>query len=227
MCGRYTLAAPADLLADLFGVPAPEEPPPPRFNVAPTQTMPVVPNLEPRRLVAMRWGLVPRWAKDASIGNRLINARSETAAEKPSFRDALRKRRCLVPADGFYEWSGEGKERFPLLVRRRDGTPLGMAGLWESWTSPEGEILDTFTLLTTSPNELMVRFHDRMPVILGPESWDRWLAPTAVASEEVLPLLVPCPADWLEAVPVSRAVNSPRTDSSVCIEPAGDVVRVG
>jgi putative SOS response-associated peptidase YedK len=170
-----------------------------------------------RELALVRWGLIPAWAKEASIGGRLINARSETVAEKPAFRSAFRKRRCLVPADGFYEWRKRegGGPKQPMLVRRRDGAPFAFAGLWEHWRGPEGEV-QTCTILTTEANAVLAPIHDRMPVILDPAAYDRWLDPARPGAEE---LLRPCSDGWLEAFPVSTRVNNVRNDVAELIAP--------
>jgi putative SOS response-associated peptidase YedK len=227
MCGRYTLSTPPEVVATLFDlaeVPAY----PPRFNLAPTQQAPVVRVTEPggaRRLDLLRWGLVPYWAKEAAIGNRMINARSEGVAEKPAYRSSFRKKRCLVVTDGFFEWQKQGKgPKQPYLIRRCDRQPFAFAGLWSSWKDPErgdrgGEPLETFTILTTSPNEAIRPLHDRMPVILASGDFDLWLDPKVEAADRLLPLLTASPAEDLELVPVSRAVNSPAYDGPQCIEP--------
>jgi putative SOS response-associated peptidase YedK len=226
MCGRYTLTTPPEMVAELFDladIPAY----PPRFNLAPTQQAPVVRVTEPggaRRLDLLRWGLVPYWAKEAAIGNRMINARSEGVAEKPAYRSSFKKKRCLVVTDGFYEWQKQGKgPKQPFLIRRRDRRPFAFAGLWSTWKDPErgreGEPLETFTILTTSPNEAIRPLHDRMPVILSRGDFGLWLDPEVEAADRLQPLLAPCPAEDLELVPVSRAVNSPAYDGPQCIEP--------
>ena len=198
----------------------------PRYNVAPSQDVAVVrANDHGRTLAMLRWGLIPAWAKDSAIGHRLINARSETAAEKPSFRAAYRNRRCLIPADGFYEWRREGKTRQPWLFAMRDGAPFAFAGLWERWTVPAdtaltgslaerspGDAVETFTILTTAANETVAPVHGRMPVILPPQDYDPWLA------EEDVPL-APYPADDMTAHPVSTLVNRPANDDPRCVEP--------
>jgi putative SOS response-associated peptidase YedK len=221
MCGRYTLSSPVEIVADLFGLaetPALQ----PRFNVAPTQQAPVV-RVEapgaPATLALLRWGLVPYWAKEAAIGNRLINARAESVAEKPAFKHSFRKQRCLVVADGFYEWKKTGPQKQPYLVRRRDRLPFALAGLWARWRTPEGPPLDTFTILTTTPNDLMRPLHDRMPVILDRAAYAAWLDPALADLESLNALLGPAPTEGWEAVPVSRAVNSPAHDAPDCIEP--------
>ncbi|MCP3057631.1 SOS response-associated peptidase [Myxococcus sp. K38C18041901] len=191
----------------------------PRFNLAPTQLMPVVPNDGARMLDAFRWGLIPSWAKDASIGNKLINARGETVAEKPSFRSALKRRRCLVLVDGWFEWKQSTKPKTPFYFHRADGKPLALAGLWEEWTAQDtGEVLRTCTIITTSPNALMAPIHDRMPVILPPPAQEVWLRPEPQESSVLLPLLVPVADDGLDAYEVARVVNSPTNDVPACVE---------
>jgi putative SOS response-associated peptidase YedK len=197
----------------------------PRYNLAPSQNVVAVrADAEARRrLCLLRWGLVPGWARDASIGNRLINARSETAAEKPSFRSALRRRRCLVAADGFYEWApparGRRGPKQPYLFRSRDGSLLAIAGLWEQWRDPEGPLLETCTLLTTEANAAVREVHDRMPVLLDPDDFGAWLDPNVTDLAELLPLLVPPPVDRLESFAVGLHVNDPRHDDPACIDP--------
>lgn len=228
MCGRYTLLAQAEELAAEFDLAEPV-PVAPRYNIAPSQEVPIVRLAASAemavvrfseasgkcRLDILRWGLIPHWAKDEKFGYKTINARSETVATQPSFRDAFRKRRCLVPASGFYEWQKsmqKGKEvKQPHYIRRKDGRPMGLAGLWERWVSPDGKEIESFTIITTDANEVMRPFHHRMPVILRPEDYDLWLSPEA-KGEELQALLVPCPVEWLVVSPVSRQVNSPRND---------------
>ena len=196
----------------------------PRFNVAPTQPVAVVrcPSGESdRELAWLRWGLIPSWAKDPSVGNRMINARAETAAEKPSYRVAFRRRRCLVVADGFYEWQRTGGRKQPYFIRMRDDRPFGFAGLWESWEGPEEGPVESCTLLTTGPNALVAPIHNRMPVILSDRDYDRWLAPAIQEPETVTSLLCPFPAEPMEAFAVSTHVNSPSRDDARCIEPVG------
>ena len=166
----------------------------------------------------MRWGLIPRWAKDAAIGHRLINARSETAHQKPSFRNALRYRRCLIPANGFFEWKREGKGTQPYFIRRKDQEPLALAGLWEGWKGPDG-LIESCTILTTAANDLIAQIHDRMPVILPPEVYDLWLDPAMTDTAKLQPLFSPDVEESLEMVPVSTAVNSPRHEGEDCVEP--------
>jgi len=220
MCGRVTVQTPAVELAREFALTgirnAIERP---RFNLAPTQLMPVVPNDGQRMLDAFRWGLIPGWAKDASIGNKLINARCETVAEKPSFRSALKRRRCLVLVDGYYEWKQSTKPKTPFFFHRKDRKPLALAGLWEEWTSPEtGEVVRSCCLITTGPNALVAPIHDRMPVILTPDGQEQWLRPEAQEAANLMPLLVPCADDILDLYEVARVVNSPTNDVPACIE---------
>jgi putative SOS response-associated peptidase YedK len=220
MCGRFTLTSSGEALARKFELQGRARLRP-RFNIAPSQEVAAVREQEPGRrlLEPHRWGLIPSWAKDPAIGNRLINARCETAAQKPSFRRAMRSRRCIVPADGFYEWAGRGSERHPYLIRMRDAEPFGMAGLWESWTGDGGEVIESCTLLTTDANESIQRVHHRMPVILDPQNFGRWLDPGQQEPESLVDLLVACPDDWLDLIPVSRHVNNPRNDDPACLVP--------
>lgn len=193
---------------------------PPRFNIAPQTPILTVPNDGLWQMTPMRWGLVPSWAKDASIGARMINARLETAADKPAFRTALRRRRCIIPADGFYEWKRSGNAKTPMFIHRTDDRPMGFAGLWESWTDPDGSPLLTATVLTTSPNALMAPIHDRMPVILDEARWRDWLEPGDRSIEQLLPLLSPFPPELMRAYPVSTRVNSPRNDDPSLLDPS-------
>ncbi len=211
MCGRYTQTADAKTLAGRFRLAKPGVEARPRYNVAPGQSAPVVILEGGRRQGLYRWGLVPAWAKDPTVGHRMINARAETASEKPAFREPFARRRCLVPADGFYEWRRAGKQRLPIRFSRVDGAPFAFAGLWDEWRSPEGEDLRTFTILTTGPNALVAPVHDRMPVILREEGEERWLDPTS-GPETLRALLVPCAAAELTARPASARANSPRDD---------------
>lgn len=221
MCGRFTLSSKGDevaLLFDLRDIPEIL----PRYNLAPTQEAAVVrverPG-EPRRLDLLRWGLIPYWAKEASIGNRMINARSEGVAEKPAYKWSFRKQRCLIPADGFYEWKKEGKSKQPYLIRRKDAQPFAFAGLWARWRDPERGPLDTFTILTTDANELIRPLHDRMPAILDRKDFDLWLDPACEDRERLQPLLAPFDSGQMETYPVSRTVNSPVNDTAECIAP--------
>lgn len=218
MCGRFTLAVdPADLI-DAFGLDPNASPDlavvGPRYNIAPTQAVAVVPNTAPRHLEVMRWGLIPSWAKDPKIGNSLINARGETVAEKPSFRSAFKRRRCLILADGFYEWKKEeGGGKTPYFIQMADERPFAIAGLWEVWRPADGSEIPTCTIVTTTPNSVMAQLHDRMPVILAPEQYDTWLAEGERPAPELLSLIQPY-AGQMKARPVSTRVNSPRFDDA-------------
>jgi putative SOS response-associated peptidase YedK len=221
MCGRFTLTVDPSDLQQQFGL---KEPPPaelgPRFNIAPSQAVAVVANNRERTLELFQWGLIPSWAKDPKIGNKLINARAETLAEKPSFRTALKRRRCLVLADGFYEWRKEaGGTKTPMYVTMQDGRPFAFAGLWEVWQPPEGDLLKTCTIITTEPNALMAPIHNRMPAILPREAYDRWLTPDEMKSDEAMKLLKPFDAAQMKAVPVSARVNSPAADTPELVLP--------
>jgi putative SOS response-associated peptidase YedK len=191
----------------------------PSYNVAPGTSAPVVVNLERPVVATHVWGLVPYWAKDAKMGNRLINARAETVAEKPAFRAAIRRRRCLVLADGFYEWRRQGRQKTPHFIRRRSRGLLTLAGLWESWKKPDGGLLRSFTIITTRPNRLLEPIHDRMPAIVIADAHRLWLHPEPRDPASLAELLVPFPEDELEAYEVSKLVNSPANDSSKCIAP--------
>jgi putative SOS response-associated peptidase YedK len=222
MCGRFTLRASASAIAEQFSLfEVPELPP--RYNIAPSQPVAVVRRRpqsgdDQRQLVLMRWGLIPSWATDPAIGNRLANARSESVLEKPAFRAAMRRRRCLIPADGFYEWKKNGRNKQPYLIGLRDGRLFAFAGLWEAWEGADHSYVESCTILTTTPNELMAPIHDRMPVILPAEAYGPWLDP-AVPPAEVLAWLRPLPADQMTAYPVSTLVNNPRNDRPECVAP--------
>lgn len=213
MCGRFSLIVDASVLADVFDMDPPRDLKP-RFNIAPTQTVPVVraAGSGPREWADIRWGLIPPWAKDAKIGARMINARGETAATKPSFRSALKNRRCLVPADGFYEWVQGGGTKVPHYIHFTDGRPFAFAGLWERWRE-----LDTFTIITTRPNELVAPLHDRMPVILAPDNFAEWIEPVELPPHRLEALLSPFPAEEMEAYPVSTHVNKAAHDDPECV----------
>ncbi len=193
----------------------------PRYNIAPGQQVAVVRQNHDdlRHLVTMKWGLVPSWAKDPTVGNRMINARSETVHEKPSFRQAFRSRRCIIPASGFYEWHHTGKKKVPHYFRLHGGSVMSLAGLWEKWKSPQGEDIETCTILTTAANGLVKKFHDRMPVILHSEEFDLWLDRDADDLGRLAELFHPYPADLLTEHPVTLAVNSPGNDKPGCILP--------
>jgi putative SOS response-associated peptidase YedK len=222
MCGRFALIVDASVLADVFDVDPPRKLQP-RFNIAPTQAVPIIRagKATPRECAFVRWGLVPSWAKDEKMGARMINARGETVADKPSFRSAVKNRRCLIPADGFYEWvrTGEGKQ--PHYIHFSDGRLFAFAGLWERWHKGEGGPLDTCTIITTAANDLIANLHDRMPVILPPDSFTEWIEPAPLDPERLEDLLVPHSADGMEAYPVSSYVNKPANDGPECIARVG------
>jgi len=212
MCGRFTLTTNLGAIAHRFGVARILEEVGPRYNIAPTQTVIVANDDGSRHLTEMRWGLIPSWAKDPTIGNRMINARAETVATKPAFRVALRKRRCLIPADGFYEWQPVGRRKQPVYIILKRRKPFSFAGLWEAWTSPEGEEVRSCTIITTEANDLLKPIHDRMPVILTKEAEKVWLDPMIQDPERLLPLLTPYLAEEMEVYPVSTKVNNPAHD---------------
>lgn len=223
MCGRYTLRVSPAELAEIFSV-LNEIDWSPRYNIAPTQTVAVVRPAEQgggRELALLNWGLVPPWADDPKIGSSLINARAETVAAKPAFRSAIKRKRCLIPADGFYEWQtipGQ-KTKQPYLIGVRDVPVFAFAGLWEHWTSPVGERLDTCTIITTEANELMQQVHNRMPVILDPADYPRWLDRDRQNAQDVVDLLKPFPASKMQMIQVSTLVNSPRNERAECVKP--------
>ncbi len=223
MCGRFTIKTPNPQLIDLFGLS--EEPSlTPRYNVSPTQMVPVIRTSEAsgsRQIDMLRWGLIPKWAKDKSIGNRLINARSETVHEKPSFRSAFHHRRCLVVADGFYEWKRlpDKKRKEPYYFTMTDGGPFAFAGLWERWTDSDGAIIESCAVLTTVANDLLADVHDRMPVILPPENHDTWLDTTIDEPASIRHLFDPLPGSSMQKRLVGTLVNNPRNDKPACIDP--------
>jgi putative SOS response-associated peptidase YedK len=217
MCGRFYLFSTGAAVADLFNLAGPVEVAP-RYNIAPSQPVDVVRLGEHgRELVQLRWGLVPSWAKDAKFAP--INARSETAADKPTFRHAMRKRRCLVPADGFYEWMRQGKAKQPFCFRLHDDRPFAFAGLWERWEGPPGTVV-TCCILTTAANELVRPAHDRMPVMLERHYFEQWLDPVERDADALAWMLRPYRAEAMRAYPVSPLVNSPKNDDVRCLEPA-------
>ena len=210
MCGRFTLRTPKERIKREFQLG--EEPPvEARFNIAPTQSILAVRQIEDEREGALlKWGLIPSWAKDDSMSARLINARSETVAEKPAFRESFKQRRCIIPADGFYEWKREGKGKQPFFFSLRDGRPFGFAGLWDRWRDEGGKVVESCTILTTEANEVLKEVHDRMPVILHPETYGLWLDTDMRIVDSLKELLSPYPASEMTAYPVSAQVNSPK-----------------
>jgi putative SOS response-associated peptidase YedK len=227
MCGRYSLTTPPEAMRRLFHTSGALLNVPPRYNIAPTQEAAVV-RLRAeggRELVLLRWGLVPSWSQGPDSGYGMINARAETVADKPAFRGAFRRRRCLVPADGFYEWRKEGARKQPYRVRLEDGGLFSFAGLWEHWEGgPEGapQAIESFTIIVTDANELLKPIHERMPVIVAPSDHDAWLDAEGTRPEDAAALLRPFPADRMEAYRVSLRVNSPRNDDPGCIAPLQD-----
>ncbi|HSK51869.1 MAG TPA: SOS response-associated peptidase [Clostridia bacterium] len=214
MCGRFMQERPVSDLAEIFGAEPLIEEPGGRYNIAPTDEAIVVVERDDRRaLTAYRWGLIPHWAEDARIASRTFNARAESVATMPAFRESFRRRRCLVPVDGFYEWRREGTARRPYRIFRADGRPLALAGLWSGWRNPDtDEVRRTFTIVTTTPNAVVASLHDRMPVIVPDDAWARWLDPTPAEPGELRALLEPTDAVPLEIAPASRLVNDVRHD---------------
>lgn len=210
MCGRFSFSPLAKIIEERFDVKV-DSRHKPRYNCAPSQNLAVISNKNPGELSYYRWGLIPFWAKDKKIGNSMINAKSETVTEKPSFKSAFKRKRCLIPADGFYEWKKiSPKEKIPYRITLNDGTLFSLAGLWDSWKDENGEVIDSFTILTTSPNELMAEIHYRMPVILEKKNENIWLYENDI--DQLISLLKPLEAEKMTAWPVSKLVNSPAND---------------
>ena len=225
MCGRFVFDIPPDMLVATFGLaelPAVQ----PRYNVAPTQQVPVIRASSDgcNRLDYLQWGLIPSWAKERSIGSKMINARSETVTEKPAFRQAVKYRRCLVPASGFYEWVQEGKLKLPYSLQVKGGSPMVFAGLWESWKGPEGETVESCTILTTAANPLVQVIHERMPVILHPGEYGVWLDRNINDASSLTHLFQPYPADLMEMRRVSPLVNSPKNDLVQLLNPVEEAI---
>ncbi len=221
MCGRFTLTVdPAELRQDFSAYTFPSEFAP-RFNIAPSQPVLAIPNDDRNEADFFVWGLIPMWAKDPAIGNRLINARGETLAEKPAFRGSLKYKRCLILADGFYEWkSGPGrKTKTPFFIHMKDRKPFAFAGLWDSWNSPDGSLIKSCTIITTEPNDLMTLIHNRMPAILHPREYAQWLDPSPQTPDQLKPLIKPYPAEAMDAYPVSPLVNKPSNDMPELVVP--------
>ena len=223
MCGRFTLTHSMEELAEEFELPGHvvKSEITPRYNIAPTQTISAIlmdVDSTIRTLQRFRWGLVPAWAKDPSIGSRMINARAETLAEKPSFRSAFRARRCLIPADGFYEWKKTNRKKQPYYIQMDDKSLFAFAGLWEHWENADGSVIDSCTIITTGPNALMADLHNRMPVIVARAHYARWLDPATRNPTELQPILQPYPAEKMTAYPVSTFVNHVMNNEATCIE---------
>jgi putative SOS response-associated peptidase YedK len=222
MCGRFTLTVDPAQLQDAFtGYDFPPQFAP-RFNIAPTQPVLVIPNDKGNRADFFVWGLIPSWAKDPSIGNRLINARGETLAEKPSFRGSYKYKRCLILADGFYEWKVQPgtKLKVPHFIHMKDRKPFAFAGLWDEWHGPDGSQVRSCTIVTIEPNDLMASIHKRMPVILPPDAYAQWTDPAVRTPDSLQALIKPYPAEEMAAYPVSTLVNSPQNDRPECVVPA-------
>jgi putative SOS response-associated peptidase YedK len=222
MCGRYRLSRRKQIIEEHFDSVSDEEDWSPRYNIAPTQPVPIIRQnpKEPRReLSLMRWGLVPSWAKDMSGAAKMINARSETAATTPAFRDAMKSRRCLIPADGFYEWQRIGKAKQPYCFEIVDGTLFAFAGLWDRWKDPNGTWVKSCSILTTTPNAVTSGIHDRMPVILNPDGYDLWLDPGMGDVDAASDLLKPYDARMMRCYPVNPRVNSVANDDAECSAP--------
>jgi putative SOS response-associated peptidase YedK len=223
MCGRFTLTVSPDELRAAFPNFTIPDDIPPSYNIAPSQPIPVVANDSQNKLDFFRWGLIPSWTKPDKVGKyNLINARSETVAEKASFKNSFRRRRCLILADGFFEWSksSSGSGKTPYYITFRNQSPFAFAGLWDIWNSPEGDSLKSACILTITPNEIVKPIHNRMPVILAPESYPTWLKPEEGTPEKFQALLNPYPADQMQAYPVSTFVNSPKNNTPQCIQAA-------
>ncbi len=218
MCGRFVLTADGKTIQQHFNldeIPQIEA----RYNIAPTQPVAVISNHKPKMMTHYRWGLIPSWSKDPSIGSKMINARSETAHEKPSFRTALKRRRCLIPANGFYEWSKTDHGKAPFFVHMKHQQLFAFAGLWETWASPEGDELRTCTILTSEPNDLLRNYHHRMAVILDPADYELWLSQQPLSTDELRPLMLPFDESKMDVYEVSTMVNSVANDMPQLIEP--------
>jgi putative SOS response-associated peptidase YedK len=227
MCGRYAITTVPEAMRALFAyLNQPNFPA--RYNVAPTQPVPIVRVVEGNREFALvRWGLIPSWVKDPRGFTLLINARGESAAEKPAFKNAIKRRRCLFPADGFYEWKRDGERKQPYFVRRRGGGPLAFAGLWESWMGPNGEEQETAAIVTTTASPSISHIHDRMPVIVPPEQFDLWLDPNADPEMAVAVVIQAAPDEVIESYPVSSAVNRTANDTPMLVEPLTEPEPIG
>jgi putative SOS response-associated peptidase YedK len=222
MCGRYRLSRRKQVVEEYFDCGSDEPDWNPRYNIAPTQPVPVIrqnPKEPVRELSLIRWGLIPSWAKDPSVAAKMINARSETASTKPAFRDALKSRRCLIPADGFYEWAKTGKGKQPYCFEVNDGQLFAFAGIWDRWRNPSGTTVETCSILTTTPNAVTSPVHDRMPVILDPDSYDLWLDPGMQNVAAISELLKPCDARLMRCYPIRTRINRVANDDEECYAP--------
>ena len=225
MCGRFTLTIDPAHLQEAFPWAVIPNDMSPRFNIAPSQPVAVIPNTGDYFVSMYKWGLIPSWSKDPAIGERMINARAESLAEKPSFRNAYRRRRCLILADGFYEWKQNpgSKSKQPIILRLQNNQPFAFAGLWELWTSPDGSEIKSCTIITTQPNSLVGTIHNRMPVILPPEKYKLWISPDDQTASQLNDLLIPYPSEEMIAYPVSKIVNNPHYDSPDLIMPVEEL----
>lgn len=221
MCGRFTLID-FEEIAERFQISDDSVELKPRYNIAPSQKVPVILNQDSNSLAFFQWGLIPSWAKDPAIGNKIINARVETIDEKPAFKSLLQQKRCLIPADGFYEWKGSGTLKRPYRIALKNNRLFSFAGLWDSWSSPTGEVINSCTVITTTSNKLLETIHTRMPVILTPEQEKLWLDPKITDIQFLKSLLQPFPSDLMSAYEVSKMVNSPKYDLPDCVEPFED-----
>lgn len=219
MCGRFVLTADANTLLEAFGLETVPVETVPRYNIAPTQPVAVITNADPKTLTYHRWGLIPSWAKDIGIGSKMFNARVETVAEKPSFKNALKRRRCLIPANGFYEWPKKGAN--PLYLHLEGDPVFAFAGLWETWHGPGGEELNSCTILTGEPNEFVAQFHNRMAIILPQDAYADWLYGGEMKPEEALSIIQSVPADRMRAYEVSKAVNTANAEGPELVMPVG------
>ena len=224
MCGRFTLIADPNQLREIFpwlNIPYPLKP---RYNIAPNQPAAIIPNDGKSTLDFFIFGLIPSWTKDTENIYKKINARAETIEQKPSFRNAFKRRRCLIPASGFFEWQKQNKSnrKQPFYIRMKNNKPFAFAGIWEVWNAPDGSIVKSFAIITTQPNELLKDIHNRMPVILPPDKWEQWLSPEEIPAKQLKPLLKAYPPEELVAYPVSTTVNSPENDRPECIIPIKD-----
>lgn len=219
MCGRAVIISPIEVIAEEFGIDNPRMTVKPSYNISPSQNMLAVIKQESRKLMTCKWGFIPSWAKDPAIGHKMINARAETIATKPAFRSSYKKHRCLIVADGFYEWKKTEHGKVPYFIHLKSGKPFGFAGIYSRWTSDKGESIDTCSIITTSANELIETVHDRMPVIISKESMESWLD-TDMTDEGILSsMLKPYPSEEMELYQISKMVNDPKHNSPDLLEP--------
>lgn len=223
MCGRFSLKSTMKAIEDEFSIEWSDIDFQPRYNIAPTQNIAAIIKDETRKLTTFRWGLIPSWVKDTAIGNRMINARAETLLEKPSFKAPFKKRRCLIIADGFFEWKKSGQEKIPMYIYLKDGNLFTFAGIWETWRSTDGKVIHSCAIITTLPNEFMSSIHNRMPVILSKNNRYSWLDTSNQTEKRLIDLLKPYPSEAMAAYQVSKIVNSPLNDIPACIKPVQEI----